>query len=515
MLPKLSEADKEAALERVARKRKRANQLFERMRQGKILPIEALNTPDIASELVRVFLEAVPGFGKVRVQEVLKELNIFPATQVRSLKENQRSMLAKVLQSGSIKSVREESKRSRTSEKVPVWFESCPSLRNATCRQREFYEYWVTELRKDNFVDVDGNLTYIFVYLYSVIEDFIKDKDIDCLAECFDKVRVRRGYSEHERVREHLDAWLSDAYFYVEEYDKAWELHRKAQIGLSVADFINFKSRCKDTSIDGQDLFLLLGSNNSLTKFGKDHEEEISKLATIFLDDFYKEHGKNLVEYFCEQFDFSNLTEDNFLKLKEFYPYEKKFFFWKDLYEREERGKFPCKYGHNLFGGAAINQPFLDWEAVPSIVSVAISNEGQRIFRECENTVREEKNLPKVGEGWISEAELYHAICEAFPEEKVVHHGRPVWLPRQHLDIYFPLRNVACEYQGAQHQEPIKLFGGEEGLRQIQKLDERKKQLCERHGCKLIYVYEGYDFTDIKRQIEKVLSDLNYGNWEK
>ena len=80
-----------------------------------------------------------------------------------------------------------------------------------------------------------------------------------------------------------------------------------------------------------------------------------------------------------------------------------------------------------------------------------MKNEIKRIVRECENTVREEMDLPKIGEGWISETELYYQIKKAFPREIVIHHGRPAWLGRQHLDVYLPKKNIAIEYQGNQH----------------------------------------------------------------
>ena len=103
---------------------------------------------------------------------------------------------------------------------------------------------------------------------------------------------------------------------------------------------------------------------------------------------------------------------------------------------------------------------------VPKIIFEALMNEIKRILRESENIYREEKDIPKVGEGWVSETELYHKIKEAFPNEEVIHHGRPSWLNRQHLDIYFPKRNIGIEYQGEQHDSPIDFFGGEEGLKE-------------------------------------------------
>lgn len=392
-------------------------------------------------------------------------------------------------------------------KEVPEWNTYYPSLSEATTEQDKFYNYWLDHLEKGNLIDIKGNLSYIFAYLYSVIKRFIKDKDINRLLKCFEKVNM--GYSEYEKIRDYLVYWTSDAYQFLCDYDKAWEVRKEAwKFGkgkeLDVSDFMNFRSKCKDTSINGQDLMRMLGSDNSLTEFGKNYQEQVANLSTIFLNDFYKEHGKNLIEYFCRQFDFSNLTEDDFLRLKEFYPNEKDFFFWREMYDRKE---YPYVYGHYLFGGVPLSTPYIECEAIPYIITVASTNEAKRILRESENTLREEKNLPKVGEGWISETELFYKLCEEFPNEKIVHHGRPTWLSPQHIDIYFPMRNIAIEYQGSQHQNPVEYFGGEKAFEEQQKLDRRKKRLCERYECKLIYIYEEYNFEDIKQKIKDMLID--------
>jgi len=387
--------------------------------------------------------------------------------------------------------------------KVPEWDTYYPSLSEATIAQKKFYKHWLNQLNKDNFIDIKGNLSYVFVYLYSLIERFIKDKDINYLTKCFEK--ITKGYGEYENIQYYITYWTFDAYLYLKNYDKAWETGKGNS--LEITDVINFRAKCVNTSIDGQDLMCILGKNNGLTEFGKNHQKQISPLATVFLEDFQKEHGKNLIEYFCGQFDFPNLTEEDFERLREFYPNEKNFLFWKENYEKEEKKKYPYIYGHYLFGGVPISPPWIECEAIPSIITVAIKNEGKRILRECENTLREEANLPKVGEGWISEKELFYRLKEAFQKEKVIHHGRPAWLSPQHLDIYFPLRSIGVEYQGAQHQNPVEYFGGEKAFEQQQKLDRRKSRLCNKHDCKLIYVYEGYNLEKIRQKIEDIIAD--------
>jgi hypothetical protein len=118
-------------------------------------------------------------------------------------------------------------------------------------------------------------------------------------------------------------------------------------------------------------------------------------------------------------------------------------------------------------------------------------------MREADNTHREEAGIPRIGEGWVSEARLYRALVQAFPDRKAVHHGRPIWLGPQHLDVYFPDENVGVEYQGRQHYEPVEYFGGAKAFERIQKLDRRKANLCVRNGCILLHVDEGYDLASV------------------
>jgi len=156
---------------------------------------------------------------------------------------------------------------SKTFNKVPEWNTYYPDLSEATPEQNEFYNYWLKNFEKDKFMDVEGNLSYIFVYLYSVIKRFIKDKDIDRLLRSFEK--VSRGYGgKEEKIRGYLIPWTSDAYLYLNDCDKAWEV-RKGR-NLQVTDVINLRAKCRDTSIDVEDLIRLPGGNG-LTNFGKKH----------------------------------------------------------------------------------------------------------------------------------------------------------------------------------------------------------------------------------------------------
>lgn len=54
------------------------------------------------------------------------------------------------------------------------------------------------------------------------------------------------------------------------------------------------------------------------------------------------------------------------------------------------------------------------------------------------------------------------------------------------FDFYFD--NIAIEYNGIQHYEPIEHFGGEQAFEHRQYLDNLKRQYCKEHNIKLIEI---------------------------
>lgn len=135
-----------------------------------------------------------------------------------------------------------------------------------------------------------------------------------------------------------------------------------------------------------------------------------------------------------------------------------------------------------------------------------ISRQFKDIILNSENNFRDSNGIKRVGEFWKSETELFYKIKEMFSGEEIIQHGQPLWLGEQHLDIYFPIKNIGIEYHGRQHFEPIDFFGGEEGFKKNVERDQRKKKLCEKHSCHLIIVQKGYDIDDLKRQIEESIN---------
>tara|TARA_B110001469_G_scaffold25398_1_gene26130 strand:- start:760 stop:2616 length:1857 start_codon:yes stop_codon:yes gene_type:complete len=115
-----------------------------------------------------------------------------------------------------------------------------------------------------------------------------------------------------------------------------------------------------------------------------------------------------------------------------------------------------------------------------------------KIILESENQFRSSRGMKKVGEGWVAETDLFYNLKEHFKDEKIIQHARPKWLGRQHLDIWFPEKNIGIEYQGLQHDMPIEFFGGEDAFKKTKERDAKKKRLCEENNCILIEVRPGY-----------------------
>lgn len=126
----------------------------------------------------------------------------------------------------------------------------------------------------------------------------------------------------------------------------------------------------------------------------------------------------------------------------------------------------------------------------------------ERGLIDLENAVRENKGLPRIGEGWISETTLYYELKNYFKNTDVEHHGQPPWLGLQHIDIWFPEFRIGVEYQGIQHDRPVEYFGGEQGFKNSMERDLRKKRLFKENDSILIEVRPNYDLKELIDQIE-------------
>ena len=95
---------------------------------------------------------------------------------------------------------------------------------------------------------------------------------------------------------------------------------------------------------------------------------------------------------------------------------------------------------------------------------------------------------------WVSE-ELVYNIAKKYYGKKypVIYQHRPFFLRsdkdgQMSYDVFISGINVAIEYQGKQHFEPVEFFGGQKAFENLQKRDNLKAKLSIENGIRLVYI---------------------------
>ena len=281
-------------------------------------------------------------------------------------------------------------------------------------------------------------------------------------------------------------------------------------------DYYQFQQYILSTKIKKE--FINRQSNNKassityLTEFGK-NLDKIEEFVLESLDNYLKEKkSKDFFSLFLR--DGKPIKEKKILAKKTFFGlietkkkiHEYSSNYYKDFFLSDRDFNFFNKtpfYKSHTFE----NEKIINFNL--NLVYNEMIHQMRLILRDAENLYRESVDMPKIGEGWISETELYYNLVSEFKNDKIIRHAKPKWLGRQHLDIYFPEYNIAVEYQGDQHFKPIDFFGGQEAFEENVKRDQRKKQLCEENDCFLFCVEKNYDFESLVSTIQNIIDKIN------
>jgi DNA uptake protein ComE-like DNA-binding protein len=95
-LPKLSDADRAAALKKAAEARQKRAELRAQIKAGKVSFADVMkraNDPVVARMKVSTLLESLPGFGKAKAAKLMAELEISDSRRVQGLGARQREQL--------------------------------------------------------------------------------------------------------------------------------------------------------------------------------------------------------------------------------------------------------------------------------------------------------------------------------------------------------------------------------------------------------------------------------------
>jgi hypothetical protein len=341
---------------------------------------------------------------------------------------------------------------------VPAFQVYFPSVAMMSEEQRKFYKLWRENLNDGVALEIGQNISYVFCYCYEVIAT----GNIDLIYE--EMKALAAAYKANEKVSLYCGIWANDALVCRGDFQRSIEEFVPLpldRIGSMQTDRLLSLKLILGMRMSGKDVLTLDGP--SVTKYARSSLSEVAEYVDIQLR-AEDAAGTQILKVWLKEYQISTT-------------------------------------GYWLFAGTIYSRE------LDKVRTYWFSRCGEvlkfcrDITREAENSFREEKGMPRVGEGWISETQLYYEIKSAFGDCAVKQHGRPGWLRGQHLDVYIEEMRVAIEYQGAQHDNPVAYFGGEEGFRRTQERDARKARLCKKHGVSLIYVREGYNLLQVITEI--------------
>jgi hypothetical protein len=353
---------------------------------------------------------------------------------------------------------------------IPEFNGYFPSEAGMNNEQQAFYQRVQRSLKKGDFIDVKGNIGYVFVYLYKILNQH-KTRGFNNLFEFF--IYISEIYLYEKKLSDYCKCWAYDCLIGLNKYDEYLEKTEPKEItgtnthGSSLRLNIQYKLGMKANPID-----ILLMCGGRKTKFITNNSALYKKNVIKCINDYQK--GKE--EWF------SMLSPLN-----------------KDI--------SGITYPHYLFAGASIrNTPTMNFETIPYYTNSENIKTVKLLSKEAENVARKEIGVPMIGEGWVSETELFRKIEKAFPMTKVIQHGQPSWLGRQHFDIWIPHWNIAIEYHGEQHFRPIDFFGGEKSFIQTVERDKRKIRISNEQGVTLFVVTKDDNQDELINKIKERLS---------
>lgn len=407
-------------------------------------------------------------------------------------------------------------------KEVPEFNQYYPSIENANNDQKRYYNWFIHQLEKDNHPNIQGNLSYVFVILYKTINKFIENRNYQMLSDNFEAVEPY--IYEYDAIANYANKWRRDAALLVGDWQEVWEQGRKCKLDTTIV--AHCISKEPSIKITADDLYSFLDNNTGLTNFGSDNVSSVNKIASNILNELHQNKRINFLSSILSKYNYQFLSEDDLLEIADECEYLYSIRIFKNALKKVGYHStktytlfqsVPMDMVHSTdkddLGGMNIeietsvraDKPEIELNKVNPVLNLVIIAKSKLILREAENLLREKRGLPRIGEGWISETELYQEIKNHFINTAVVQHARPEWLKPQHLDVFLPIHKIAIEFQGAQHIHPVDYFGGKESFKKQQERDARKAKLCEENECDLIEVYQDYDFQQVYKKISCII----------
>jgi hypothetical protein len=397
----------------------------------------------------------------------------------------------------------------------------------------ETWEFFVKAYgSKNRLMEAFGRLAYWFVKYqneqktpFNPVEWFKLQLDLATnLKKAAEKSDLDKGIqiiSDFERNYENqvvFNLWRYTDYYKIVsrdfceilgDFEKSWEFQKQRIRNQGFSEVWRYLKEVSPKPLNARIIIASCHIDQlGVTEYGRENLTTIKSVVNELLLNYFDKFGNNPLYRIINTFSEPVSGEDHFEDLSNYFISNVDFENWKDK---------TLKYCKNLYKGDTkktgyylLSEPWFknvglyvstDNISLPTGLTNALYDLFMNMFRKAENEVRINNGIPKIGEGWVSETELFYNLKEHFSDLQIVQHATPKWLNGQHFDIYFPNEKIAIEYHGKQHFEPVEFFGGEENFKQQKERDLRKIKLAESNDCKLIIVRKGYDFDKITKTV--------------
>lgn len=376
-------------------------------------------------------------------------------------------------------------------------------------------------LEKEEFIGIDFNSGLYAGYFSKYLEDvaikaYKANDKIKLKKKAEHLIRLYGQYNIESYDAEFIKSILLDARAFkeYESYTKE-ALQNSVRSSSAIIEVISVQSIKNILPFSGE-LFLSQVFWERQKKLTELFEDEIISYLNSYIEanDHY-DYLLTLLKKYCNtefvKSNFDKIKKDwteEFFNIYEDFPYEKHELLTKirdfnnngreyqsnsDLYPTRFKLAKEHKFNFDFFKIPRIDIPY----AITDLINLELI----KLYKKLVASFVEENDLKVGDDRWVSEKYLYYRIRESFPDITIVRHASPTWLGNQHFDIYLPSKNVAVEYNGRQHYEPISYFGGEESFKYRKELDEQKLRVAKENNT-VVFIHKYDD------EIESTLKEV-------
>jgi hypothetical protein len=353
---------------------------------------------------------------------------------------------------------------------IPAFDQPCFYLSELSPPQRRFFDDLEAKLQRGECPNVDGNVSYLFLFVYRLINS-VNERGFESVHDYLIRFAEAYIYVKKPDFSFYCRAWAYDCLLGQKKYKRYLEkTEPPSPLGLSTHPSnlrLNVQEHC-GLEANAVDILRMFGGRNS--KFIREH---VGLYRDCVQEVFAQEAAK--------QGPWFPVLHAGATQPATLYP-------------------------HHLFAGAVIPSMIPLEFGLRCFYVSAVDVKVMGLAKAAENKARLQIGVPQVGEGWVSETALFRALQVHFFQTVTVQHGQPLWLGRQHFDVWFPDWNIAVEYHGEQHFQAVEFFGGTEAFEATVRRDARKAALARENRVTLLIATKDSDQSELIAEIEKILS---------